>query len=142
VQEIEDRLRNWARAMRVHPHRFHCRSLEGQYRSPQRNHWSEPVTSFHIPINMHDAWVIELACATLNIKQRIILRSHYCFRAHPHAVQRMVRRDAHKRLGAFNDELLTAQHAINHALTNSHEQNQTTVRLLARIMLDNRAGIW
>ena len=53
--DIDRRLGNWGRAMKVHPIRLRCLSLEGRYRSPQRNMWEAPIPALGGAIDMLDA---------------------------------------------------------------------------------------
>jgi hypothetical protein len=135
--DIEPRLVNWGRAMRVHPIRLRCLSLEGRYRSPQRNMWEAPIPAFGGTIDMLDAWEVERAVITLPVPVLVLLRLHYVAHAHPFTIRRIVRRSGQRHFGDFGYELLLAQKAAAYALTLSLQQSQSTARRKARIAIDN-----
>ena len=134
--DIDARLFNWGRAMRVHPLRLRCQSLEGLYRSPQRNHWAEPVTHAHGSVDTLDAWAIERAVITLPSPLVVILRLHYVVRAHPATIRRVVRRHNHIAINDFPLQILIAQNALLAALIHSVGQNRDIARRKAKKILD------
>jgi len=137
MTDLEHRLTNWGKAMRVHPIRLRCLSLEGRYRSPQRNMWEAPIPAFGGTIDMLDAWMVERAVITLPVPVLVLLRLHYVVRANPFTCRRMVRRSGQRHFGDFGYELLLAQQAAACALTLSLQQSQSTTRRKARIAIDN-----
>ena len=137
MTDLEHRLTNWGKAMRVHPIRLRCLSLEGRYRSPQRNMCEAPIPAFGGPIDMLDAWEVERAVITLPAPVLVLLRLHYVVRAHPFTTRRLVKRSGKRHFGDFGYELLLAQHAVAYALTLSLQQSQSTTRRKARQAIDN-----
>jgi len=136
LSDIDARLGNWGRAMRTHPLRLRCQSLEGLYRSPQRNHWAEPVTHAHGSIDTLDAWVIERAVITLPHPLIVILRLHYVVRAHPATIRRVLKRHNRIAIKDFPLQILIAQNALLGALIRSIGQNRDIARTKARNTLD------
>jgi hypothetical protein len=136
--DIAYRLDNWGRAMRVHPIRLRCRSLEGRWRSPQRNMWEAPVPALRGAVDMLDAWTVEHAAITLPRPDFVLLRLHYCAwpPVHTGTIRRVVRRYGRRNFGTFDAELLRAQAALEAALARSVEQNQTLARRKARQAID------
>lgn len=51
-----------------------CESLEGNYRSPQRNHWDSLAPSKLPAPDTADAWDVALAIATLAAKYHLVLK--------------------------------------------------------------------
>lgn len=137
MTDIEQRLTNWGKAMRVHPIRLRCLSLEGRYRSPQRNMWEAPIQSIGGAIDMPDAWTVERAVVTLPAPVLVLLRLHYVVRAHPGTTRRLVRRSGKRHFGDFGQELAYAQAAAEYALTMTLEQARNATRRKARQPIDN-----
>jgi hypothetical protein len=137
MTDIEFRLANWGRAMRVHPIRLRCLSLEGRYRSPQRNMWEVPIPAIGGTIDMLDAWTVERAVITLPAHVLTLLRLHYVVRAHPFTTRRIVRRSGKRHFGDFGQELAYAQASAAYALTLTLEQARNTTRRKARQAIDN-----
>lgn len=127
---IEDRLDNWARAVRFRNRRGHAMSFEGNYRSPQRNHWDVPVVPVSRNIDVDDAWRVEAAWSTLALPHRIILRCHYCMRWPSHRTCRFLGRVANILIKPYEYEAhrLRAQDAITQALERTQSQNRNIVR--------------
>lgn len=127
---IEDRLDNWARAVRFRCRRGHAMSFEGNYRSPQRNHWDAPVIPITRNIDSDDAWQVEAAWSTLALPHRIMLRCHYCMRWPPHRTCKFMGKAANMliKLYQYEQHRLAAQDAITQALERSASQNRNIVR--------------
>lgn len=128
--DIETRLENWGRAVRFRNRRGHAMSFEGNYRSPQRNHWDVPVPPVNRSIDPDDAWQVEAAWATLGLVHRIILRCHYCIHWPANRICRFIGRSAGTliKVYQFDSERLRAQGAIELALVRSQTQNRNIVR--------------
>jgi len=135
---LEDRLNNWGRAMRVSRGRGRALSFEGNYRSPQRNHWELPVSSLHRSIDTHDAWKIETAWGSLPIVERIVLRGHYCLKWPTQRIFRVaakengILRDSHNLEGMLSE----ARFMLAQALGRSDGQNRNILRAGVRKLLD------
>jgi hypothetical protein len=142
LTDIEHRLSNWGKAMRVHPIRLRCLSLEGRYRSPQRNMWEVPIPAFGGTIDMLDAWTVERAVITLPVPVLVLLRLHYVVRAHPGTTRRLVRRSGKRHFGDFSQELAYAQASAEYALTLTLEQARNTTRRKARQAIDNMSYVF
>lgn len=137
---IDDRLANWGRVMRVRPYRRRTPSLEGNYRSPQRNHWEAPVQTIPLWHDVHDAYLIEHAWQTLSARHRLVLKGHYCTNLAPEAIRRIVRRNTRRRVESYQLELYEAQGAISLAVLRTDRQNRNLVRRWVRQVLDSMAG--
>lgn len=122
--------------MRVYRKRGRALSLEGNYRSPQRNHWEEVVPVSRGAIDYLDAYVVEQAWCTLDLADRMLLRYHYCSHFHPQKIRRMVQRNSKVSVGRFDVELLLAQRAIALALDRTNDQNRNILRAMVRKLLD------
>jgi hypothetical protein len=103
-----------------------CRSFEKNWRSPQRNHWQEPVTAMRRGIDERDAWLIEQAWATLPDVDRIILRAHFCFHWSPAHICRVVHREAglplrpHRLPLALEHSKFLLQAALQRSISQNH----------------------
>lgn len=78
---IKDRLRNWARSVRLYPHYGHCYSLEHRYRSPQC--WVADAPRLPPPsaYDIADAALVERAIANLaGSKHRRLFKLLYVLR--------------------------------------------------------------
>ncbi len=128
--DIEDRLENWARAVRFRNRAGHAMSFEGNYRSPQRNHWEIPVTAIRGNINPDDAWQVEAAWSTLTKPRRILLRCHYCIRWNAQRICRFLGREADTLIKPYEYDgfRLECVGAIALALARSEVQNRNIVR--------------
>jgi len=133
--DLETRLQNWARCMRVHPARMRCMSIEGRYRSPQRNMWEAPVPALRSGLDMLDAYRIECAVNTLPFPDRLLLRLHYCLRARPQTVRAVLRRHGRRDMRNVDFELIRCHIALQHALEHTQDQNSNTTRTHTRILL-------
>jgi len=142
MTDIEHRLSNWGRCMRVHPIRLRCLSLEGRYRSPQRNMWEAPIPAFGGTIDMLDAWTVERAVITLPAPVLVLLRLHYVVRANPSTTRRLVRRSGKRHFGDFGQELAFAQASAEYALTLTVDQARNTTRRKARQAIDNMSYVF
>jgi hypothetical protein len=88
---LHDRLVNWGRGVRhIGVDRLRILSAEGAYRSPQRNHWEEPVHGIRQPIDVPDAWEIERAVVLIPLHQHVCLRASYVDRLGNEACRRLV----------------------------------------------------
>ncbi len=95
--DLESRLENWGRWAKASGARGSCSaSLEGNWRSPQRYHWAEPVHAVQMPIDHQDALVIERAVSQADPLNRIVLRGRYVWSATPGAMLRMLRKVGHQ----------------------------------------------
>jgi len=135
VLDIEPRLANWARCMRTHPVRLRCLSLEGRYRSPQRNMWEVPVPALHGSMDLLDAWRIECGVNTLAYPDRLILRLHYCVRARSQTVRSTLRKNGRHDFRDFHFELLRCHMALIAALELTQDQTSNKTRTWARLCL-------
>lgn len=128
--DIEDRLDNWGRAVRFRKRSGHAMSFEGNYRSPQRNHWEAPVMAIPKGIAPDDAWEVEAAWSTLPLPQRIMLRCHYCLRWPEHRTCRFLGRAADTLVKPHQYEAVRqdAVTAIAQALVRSESQNRNIRR--------------
>jgi len=135
---LEDRLANWGRAMRVSRGRGRALSFEGNYRSPQRNHWEIPISSLHRSIDSQDAWKIEAAWASLEPLNRILLRGRYCLRLAPQRICRVAARETGQACGihAFEQRMADAVEAIGKALERTPAQNYNILRSAVSKILD------
>ena len=133
--DLETRLQNWARCMRVHPARMRCMSIEGRYRSPQRNMWEAPVPALRGTLNVIDATRIELAVNTLPYPDRLILRLHYCLRSRSQTIRSVMRRHGRRDFRNIDLELIRCHVALQHALDASEDHNRNKVRMATRISL-------
>lgn len=76
---LEDRLANWARCMRIRRQAHETPSKESDYRSPQRDHWLPPGSPV-IPTGQADhadARIIDGAVSALPLRYNVVLRAHY-----------------------------------------------------------------
>jgi len=133
--DLETRLQNWARAMRVHPARMRCMSMEGRYRSPQRNMWEKPVPGWQTGIDILDAHRVECAVNTLPFPDRLILRLHYCLRSRSQTIRSVMRRHGKRDFRHVNIELLRCHVALQHALGNTEQHNRNATRASTRLFL-------
>ena len=133
--DLETRLQNWARAMRVHPARMRCMSIEGRYRSPQRNMWEKPVPGWQTGIDILDAHRVECAVNTLPFPDRLILRLHYCLRSRSQTIRSVMRRHGRRDFRNIDLELIRCHVALQHALDASEDHNRNKVRMATRISL-------
>lgn len=91
MPNLDDRLHNWGRWVRVHRPKSHTLSLEGNYRSPQ--HWDPPEPMLP-PCDRRDALEIESAASLLPLRYHWVLRLRYVDRPRPPdpLVARLLRR--------------------------------------------------
>lgn len=134
---LEERLENWARAVRFRCRRGHAMSFEGRYRSPQGRHWEAPVIPISRNINADDAWQVEAAWSTLNLADRVTLRCHYCLRWPHHRTARFLSKQLAWLIKPHEYEsyLLHAQASITQALERSESQNRNMVRTVIKAAL-------
>lgn len=95
MTDLDYRLKNWGRGVRVYsPAGLRILSMEGGYRSPQRNHWEAPVSGRLGPIDVPDAWVIEAAVCCLPMFHHSLLAGRYVYELTPGKCVRMAARAA------------------------------------------------
>ena len=137
ADNIDARLVNWGRAMRVHPTMHACRSIEGRYRSRQRDHWEKPIAGFWGTIDVGDAWDMEQAAITLPTPDLALLRAFYVARLHPNSIRRICRRLGRRDFGVFHVELTRTQNTIAQRLTLTLACKRKLHSLIGRARLDN-----
>jgi hypothetical protein len=137
MTDIEHRLANWGRAMRLSHIPQRCRSFEGNYRSPQRNHWEIPVSSLRGSVDGKDAWKIEVAWGSLPHFDRILLRAHYCFKWSPQHISRTAQRDTGIpcRAHQLPQMLEHARGLLEFALQRTEYQNRNILRTTVKKVL-------
>lgn len=80
MRTIEQRLDNWRRCFRLRRQAHETPSKEGEYRSPQRGHWTAPGAP-SMPgsePDYADARIVDAAVSALPLKYNVVLRAHYC----------------------------------------------------------------
>ena len=93
MTDLETRLTNWgnwARGKR-RPQEHRCRSLEGEWRSPQREHWSEAPRAFADSVDPIDAIEVELAWRSLPPIWAMPLWGVYVLRERPATICRLAK---------------------------------------------------
>lgn len=130
MTDLEDRLQNWGRSMRASHISRRCRSFEGNYRSPQRNHWEVPVSSLRGSVDAQDAWQIEVAWGSLPLFDRILLRAWYCFKWSPAHICRVLTQQTgiRARYHQLPAMLEHARSLLAFALQRSESQNRNILR--------------
>lgn len=104
LSSTEERIENWARWVRIYPQFLRleqCDSIEGNWRSPQFNHWADdaPPPSKRPRPDAADAWDVALAVATLARKYHLVLKLCHVVRfAGRRLDDRMIARELRKRL--------------------------------------------
>jgi len=105
--EVDARLEEWKRwCLSGRHHRGQCGSLEGNYRSPQRNLWEQPVNSLQMRPIAWRAYEVELIVVSMPDPWRTVLVLVYVRHAHFATIRRVLRRGW--RVG---DHLLVLQEA-------------------------------
>ena len=97
MNDLDHRLRNWARWLRSWARQDHCRSLEGAYRSPQCWYPREPRPERP---DEEDAWDIELAARCMALHYHLLLKLHYHTHSRPAAISGIVFRHTRHRMHA------------------------------------------
>lgn len=140
---LDDRLTNWGRAMCPGQATRTCGSIEGQYRSPQRNHWELVPNAPRPWVDQQDAAIVETAWGSLILLQRIMLRGHYCDKWIPPRICRIAARLTRQPVKAsdFDSYLTDAQCGIALALRRAPEVNRDILRFRTKIMLDTSTKI-
>lgn len=93
LRSLEDRLLNWAKAMRLRRSAHETPSKEADYRSPQRNHWYPPgaPAAPASQADHADARIIDRAIAALPMRYNVVLRAHYLGGGKPQRMQALAR---------------------------------------------------
>lgn len=73
LEATKERLQNWKRAFKDHPHYRVTPSLEGRYKCPQC--WEEK--QIQEPIDINDALLVEKAVINLPDKNKAIIKYNY-----------------------------------------------------------------
>src|ERR1043166_9309266 len=101
MQHLRDRLRNWARAHQWYRQKGRAFSLEGRFRPPRgvevEYENGDPPPRTPEPIDIWDAWDMELAWRDLPDRSRWVLKYHYHatvdgIRLTPEAACRLIKR--------------------------------------------------
>ena len=91
--DLENRLQEWRRwCLSGRHHRGQCRSLEGNYRSPQRNMWEAPVASLQASPIAWRAYQVEVIVTALRDPFRFVITMVYIRQAHSATIRRICRR--------------------------------------------------
>lgn len=93
LADVDERLREWSRWCRASSfHRRHAESIEGNYRSPQRNHWEQvPTAPQPLPI-AHRAYATERAIIATGDPYRLVIVLCYLVRASEGQMRRRLKR--------------------------------------------------
>lgn len=130
VTDLDQRLDNWGRALRAGTPRGRAMSFEGNYRSPQRNHWEIPVSSMRGSIDVQDAWKIETAWGSLPYFDRILLRGHYCLKWTPRHICRVAANETGIviRYWYIDAHIANAKLLLERAIGRTDDQNRNILR--------------
>lgn len=80
---LDERCDNWGDWVRSGAETTQSRSIEGDYRSPQRGQWSRSVTASPTIVNALDAQAIEHAVCVLPMFHHALLRGWHVSRSRP-----------------------------------------------------------
>jgi len=140
---LKSRLRNWARAHAWYRQHGRCFSLEGRFRPPRgvevEYDTGDPPPKAPDPIDIWDAWDMELAWRELPIRSRWCLKYHYHATVdgevlHPVISCRLIKRYASLMLrpSDWRDYLRVARHELQIQLdTFEHGRQRVFGRQLA-----------
>ena len=113
--DLESRFEEWRRwCLSGRHHRGQCGSLEGNYRSPQRNMWEQPVNSLQMRPIAWRAYEVELIVVSMPDPLRTVITLVYIKRAHFATIRRVLRRGW--RLDHPEPVLAEARHRVASAL--------------------------
>lgn len=131
------RVDNWARWCRVGQSAGHCMSFEGNYRSPQRNHWELPVSATRGQIDPKDAWRVEVAWGSLPYFDRVIIRANYCYGWPAQRTCRTAAKEAGIRVhpGKLGERLDQSLLMLGWALENTEQDNRNILRAMTQKIL-------
>lgn len=88
IADLEARLANWRRCLRMGLELSHCASAEYRYQAPR----DEDRRSPRLRVDELDAWVIEEAWRQLPLSSRWLLKLHYALQLREHSVRRWMQR--------------------------------------------------
>lgn len=108
MDDLVQRLENWALWARDKPRYEHCRSLEHRYRTPQV--W-EPVTP-RLECDWKDAVIVERAVTKLPARHRVVIVGHHLYRADPRSISRRAGLNWH----GFDEHLHRAEGMLRNVL--------------------------